>query len=150
MTQEEIKREKERKILEISKYIIENKATIEVTANHFGISISSIKKYINDKNNLPSINNDLYIAVKEVQKGLIKIGNQVGGKNGVATPSISDFEITEILEQMLNNNLTLSEASLKYDRPVSTIYDRLMKIDDPKTKEALQELFYVNKHHQNK
>ena len=61
---------KVKKILTVAKYIIENNATITQTALNFGISTSSVKKYINDAYNLQSIDNNMYLAVKEVQDKL--------------------------------------------------------------------------------
>jgi hypothetical protein len=132
---------KEEKIITIAKYIIKNKATIEMTANHFNISISSVKKYINNPNNLQEINYDAYQAVKKVQDELIKIGNRVGGANGYRQPTITDYELEEIAQKMIDNNLTIQEASDYFEIPTSTLYDNLTKLKDSELKELLEDLY---------
>ena len=42
-----MKEELKNKIIEVANYIIENKVTINECSEHFNISVSSIKKYIN-------------------------------------------------------------------------------------------------------
>jgi len=135
---------REKKILEVAKYIIKNKATIEQTANHFNLSISSIKKYINNKENLHSIDMELYNAVKNVQSELISIGNIVGGKNGVREPKYSDFEALEIAETMISNNLSISEASKCFNIPRSTLYEIVKRINNEELQEELTALFAEN------
>lgn len=136
---------KVKKILTVAKYIIENEATILETALYFGISTSSVKKYINDDHNLKSIDNDIYIAVKEVQDRLQKIARIKGGENGKATPSISEFEAEEIATVMIERGWTLEQASNYFDNiPTSTIYENLMKISDKELLDKLQNLFVEN------
>lgn len=137
---------KEKKILEVAKYIIENKATIELTAEHFNMSTSSIKKYINDKNNLQSIDTEIYNEVKRIQQELIRIGNQVGGKNGngILKSKHTDFEAMEIAEIMVEEGLTIKEASNKFNIPKSTLYDMITKLNDQIIKDKLQMLFNIN------
>lgn len=135
---------KEKKILEVAKYIIQNKATIEQTANHFEMSTSSIKKYINNKENLQSIDIELYNAVKEVQKELENIGRIVGGKNGVRQPKYSEFEALEIVETMISENLTIVEAAKYFNMPKSTLYELIRRVDDKEIQEELDSLFAQN------
>lgn len=135
---------KEEKILTVAKFIIKNKATIEMTADNFGISISSVKKYINNKENLQSIDYDIYLAVKKVQQELISIGQHVGGKNGVRSASISDFEIEEIARIMIDKGYTLQNTSLEFGIPTSTLYERLMSINNKNLSEELERLFDIN------
>lgn len=130
---------KEKKVLEIAKYIIENKATISVVATKFNVSISSVKKYIN--NDLPTIDLNIYNAVKKVQQELIETGQKVGGLNGKRGPKFTDFEAIEIAQVMIENSLTLDEASAKFNIPRSTIYDRIRNIKDDKIQEELDILF---------
>lgn len=141
----ELKEQREKKILEIAKYIISNKATIQMAADKFGISTSSVKKYINDDKNLKSIDYSAYVAVKETQKDLIKTGNYVGGKNGIRTSSISDFEAEEIARTMIQKGWTLEQASIFYQIPSSTIYDNLMRLKDSELLNDLKRLFKENK-----
>lgn len=136
---------KEKKILIVAKYIIENEATVKETALYFGISISSIKKYINDDCNLKNINENIYLAVKEVQDKLQKEGQIKGGQIGKRDASISDFEVEEIAKKMIENGWTLGQASNYFDNiPTSTLYENLMKLTDVELKNNLQILFDEN------
>lgn len=133
-------------ILNVAKYIIENKATIDTTATHFNLSTSCIKKYINDKDNLQSLDMTIYNDVKKVQQYLIEVGHSVGGKNGigVSKSKYTDFEAMEIAETMINDGLTVKEASQMFSIPSSTLYDKITSIDDEVIKEKLQILFDEN------
>lgn len=123
---------------EVIEYIISVKSTVEYASLKFGISESTIRKYISSlKNNNP----ELYERLKIVQEEIIKFGNIVGGKNGVRGPKYTDFESVEVAETMLGENLTLSEASEKFDIPRSTIYERVKGIDDADTQDNLQAMF---------
>ena len=136
--------ERQRKILEVAKYIIENKATINMTAEHFNLSTSSIKKYINNPENLQSIDMNIYNAVKETQQEIEAIGHYVGGKNGIREPKYTEFEALEIAETMIAESLTLEQASSKFNIPTSTLYETLKRIDDEKIAEELKNLFDIN------
>jgi|GEM_PF-1677526 len=141
LSEEEIKNQK---ILEVAKFIIENKATIDVTANNFNLSSSSIKKYINDDNKLKKIDIDIYNSVKKVQEELIEIGRSVGGKNGIREKKYSDFEAMEIAETMIEESLTIKEASILFSIPSSTLYEMVTSIEDSVIKEELKILFEAN------
>lgn len=141
LSEEEIKNQK---ILEVAKFIIENKATIDVTANNFNLSSSSIKKYINDDNKLKKIDLDIYNSVKKVQEELIEIGRSVGGKNGIREKKYSDFEAMEIAETMIEESLTIKEASILFSIPSSTLYEMVTSIEDNVIKEELKLLFEDN------
>lgn len=136
---------REKKILEVAKFIIKNKATIAVTAKQFNLSTSTIKKYINDKDKLQAINIEIYNSVKEIQKELENIGHYVGGKNGIREPKYTEFEALEIAETMISDSLTYAEASKKFNIPTSTLYERIKAIDDDKIQEALRNLSDINK-----
>lgn len=136
---------KEQKILSVAKYIIENKATISQTAIHFGMSTSSIKKYINDEQNLQSIDNNIYLAVKNVQDEILKDAQIKGGSTGKRSTSISEFEALEIARVMIEKGWTLEQASIYFDEiPTSTIYENLMRITDVELLTELQNLFHEN------
>lgn len=136
---------REKKILEVAKFIIKNKATIAVTAKQFNLSTSTIKKYINDKDKLQAINIEAYNSVKEIQKELENIGHYVGGKNGIREPKYTEFEALEIAETMISDSLTYAEASKQFNIPTSTLYERIKAIDDDKIQEALRNLSDINK-----
>ena len=100
---------RQKKILEVAKYIIANKATITMTADYFGLSVSSIKKYINDQDKLKAIDFEIYNEVKKVQNELENIGHYIGGKNGIREPKYTEFEALEIAETMISESLTITE-----------------------------------------
>ena len=150
-------KEKEEKILLVAKYIIENKSTISVTAKKFNISESSIKKYINDEDNLRSIKDAdgnqigqyIYSQVKKVQAELEQLGRVVGGINGIREKSHTEFEILEIAEDMISNYMTLSEASEKYSIAKSTLFESLKSINNPELQNDLDMLFSANRRKSN-
>ena len=135
--------EKKTKVLEVAKFIIEKTATIKMTADHFGMSTSSIKKYIN--NDLPEIDEDIYNKVKIVQGNLEEYGRITGGMNGKREPKYTEFEALEIAEIMLANQMTLDEASAYFGMPRSSIYDKVTSIKDKELVEEIQRLFENNK-----
>lgn len=59
-----------KQIMEVALYIIENNASIKQTAEHFGKSRETIKKYINDDDKLQKVDYNTYIVVKEIEKRL--------------------------------------------------------------------------------
>ena len=54
----------QKRVLEISNYIIESKSTVRQTAGVFGVSKSTVHKDVTER--LPAINNKLYRQVKAV------------------------------------------------------------------------------------
>ena len=136
---------RQKKILEVAKYIIANKATIAMTADYFGLSVSSIKKYINDQDKLKAIDFEIYNEVKKVQNELENIGHYIGGKNGIREPKYTEFEALEIAETMISESLTITEAAKKFDIPKSTLYERIRAIKDDEIQNKLNLLLENNK-----
>lgn len=132
------------KILQVANYILENKATINMVYEKFGYSISTIKKYINDEDKLQSIDNELYEKVKEVQKEIEHEGQIKGAKIGKRKPTYTDEEIIEILNEMVKKGLTLEEAYEIYGVSTSTLYERIMTLDE-EYKSSAKKLFEENK-----
>ena len=133
----------EKLVLEVAKYIIENKATIKEAAIKFNKSESSIKKYINDK--LIDIDEKMYLAVKYVQNELMIEGRKIGGQTGKRGPSITEEEAKDIAKQMIKKAWTYEEAQMNLGIPSSTIYERVNSIKDPEIREGLEELSKKNK-----
>ena len=130
-------------ILEVAKYIIENKATIKDAALKFNKSESSIKKYINEK--LIDIDENMYLAVKYVQNELMIEGRKIGGKTGKRGPSMTEEEARSIAKQMIENGWTYEDAQMNLGIPASTINERLNAIKDPELQESLEELYKNNR-----
>lgn len=99
----------EEKIIAVANYIVDNNATIIQTAEHFNMSPSSIKKYINSKDKLQSIDIELFKKVKEAQMSVIIDGQIKGGKIGSreGVRSISEEKLTYIMDEMIEKDLTL-------------------------------------------
>lgn len=123
---------------EVINYIIEAKTTIEKAALMFGISESTIHKYISY---IKENNNELYLKLKKIQEEVTKRGNALGGKNSVRGPKYTDFESTEIAETMLEENLTLKQASKQFNVPKSSIYERVKSLDDEEMQDDLDTMF---------
>lgn len=134
---------KEQMVLNVAKYIIENTATVDMTAAHFDLSVRTIQNYINK--DLILIDKDIYDNVKETQKKLEQIGRLAGSKTGKRGPKYNDFECMEIAEVMIENSMTLDDASIYFNIPRSSIYDKVKGINDPNIQEKLEELFINNK-----
>ena len=135
--------EKKQKVLEVAKYIIEKTATIQMTADHFGMSTSSIKKYIN--NDLKDIDEDIYNKVKLVQKNLEEYGRLAGAKTGKRGPKYTDFEALEIAETMIANQMTIEEASEYFGMPRVSLYESIKRVDNQEIKTNLELSFKKNK-----
>ena len=135
--------EKKTKVLEVAKFIIEKTATIQMTADHFGMSTSSIKKYIN--NDLKEIDEDIYNKVKIVQKNLEEYGRQKGSKIGKRGPKYTDFEALEIAETMIANQMTIEEASEYFGMPRVSLYESIKRVDNQEIQTNLELLFKKNK-----
>ncbi|MBE6161429.1 MAG: hypothetical protein E7158_04340 [Firmicutes bacterium] len=136
--------EKEKKILDVAQYIIDNKATIKETAEHFKMSESSIKKYINDYDKLINIDEAKYLAVKYVQSEIELKGQRKGAEIGKRGKAIDERKIIEIAKKMITNGWTLQIASSYYNMPTSTIYDRVTDIKDENLRRSIYELFEDN------
>lgn len=126
---------------EIIEYIIDFKSTIEYASLKFGVSESTINKYIA---HLKELDNDLYkkyaLSTKEKQE----VGTIVGGKNSKRQATVTDFEALEIAEVMIASSMTLEQASKHFGIPTSTIYERIRSIDDSEIQKELNNLFYNN------
>lgn len=119
----------EERIITVANYIVDNKATIIQTAEHFNMSPSSIKKYINSKDKLQSIDIELFKKVKEAQMSVIIDGQIKGGKIGSreGVRSISEEKLTYIMDEMIEKDLTLKQVEEIYGIPTSTLYDSIEK-----------------------
>lgn len=111
----------EEKIIAVANYIVDNNATIIQTAEHFNMSPSSIKKYINSKDKLQSIDIELFKKVKEVQMGITKV--------------------LCLIDEMLDKDLTYEEAEKMFGVPSSTIYDGVKRFADKERLSRLEDMY---------
>lgn len=123
---------------EVIAYIISAKTTIEEASLMFGVSESTVHKYIayikeNDQ--------ELYARLLKAQEEISKRGHILGGKTSVRGPKYTDFESVEIVETMIDEELTVKEASMRFEVPSSSIYERVKAVDDEEIQGSLQEMF---------
>lgn len=135
------------KILEVANYIVENNATILSASEHFNISPSSVKKYINNKDKLQSIDIELYKKVKLAQERITLNGQINGGKIGSreGVYSVSKEKIICIMDEMIDKDLTLEEAEKIFGIPSSTIYDGIERSTDLYRKSMIYDLYGKHK-----
>ena len=137
----------EERIIAVANYIVDNNATIIQTAEHFNMSPSSIKKYINSKDKLQSIDIELFKKVKEAQMSVIIDGQIKGGKIGSreGVCSISEEKLTYIMDEMIEKDLTLKQVEEIYGIPTSTlydsIYDSIEKTSDLERKSKIYDMY---------
>lgn len=133
----------EEKIIAVANYIVDNNATIIQTAEHFNMSPSSIKKYINSKDKLQSIDIELFKKVKEAQMSVIIDGQikdgKIGSREGVR--SISEEKLTYIMDEMIEKDLTLKQVEEIYGIPTSTLYDSIEKTSDLERKSKIYDMY---------
>lgn len=135
---------KENELVEkIARYIIENKATNQMAADHFGLSKSSIQKKMNQK--LVIINPELYQMLKDAQSVVLKRSRVLGGKTGKRTPSITDFEAEEMALYRTESSATYQELEKKYGYSHSSIYDAIKRLDNKELEALLEGVTAKNK-----
>ena len=105
----------EEKIIAVANYIVDNNATIIQTAEHFNMSPSSIKKYINSKDKLQSIDIELFKKVKEAQMGITLDGQIKGGKTG-STKGNTYLGKEKVL-CLITNSMRMMSPSVILSRP---------------------------------
>lgn len=146
---ERIKKNSERRSLKnidlelVIKDIIANNLTNEVASKKYGISESTIIKYVASLDD----ESDLKKNYKIIKAKLDAIGKVVGGLNGQRQAKNTEFEAMEIADAMISERLTLDEASHKFDVPRSTIYEIIRRINDKDIQDDLDELFDSAKRH---
>lgn len=133
----------EEKIIAVANYIVDNKATIIQTAEHFNMSPSSIKKYINSKDKLQSIDIELFKKVKEAQMGITLDGQIKGGKTGSreGVYSINKEELAYIMDEMIEKDLTLKQVEKVYGIPTSTLYESIGTSSDSERKSKIYDMY---------
>ena len=133
----------EEKIITVANYIVDNNATIIQTAEHFNMSPSSIKKYINSKDKLQSIDIELFKKVKEAQMGITLDGQIKGGKTGSTKGNsyLGKEKVLYLIDEMLDKDLTYEEAEKMFGVPSSTIYDGVKRFADKERLSRLEDMY---------
>ena len=73
------RKEVERRVKEVGKYIVENRCTVRECAEVIGVSKSTIHKDIRDLNRLMEVDRYLYDEVEEVMKTNLEERSMRGG-----------------------------------------------------------------------
>jgi hypothetical protein len=123
---------------EVARMKVTYSMTNELLAKLFEVSESTIIS------KLKEVSTEYIEKLSEVNSKNIELGRYVGGKNGIRGPGNTDFDILEIAQTMLEEQLTLKIASVKYGIPISTLYEGLMRLDYDNIKTNLQILFDTN------
>ena len=133
----------EERIIAVANYIVDNKATIIKTAEHFNMSPSSIKKYINSKDKLQSIDIELFKKVKEAQISVIIDGQIKGGKTGSTKGNsyLGKEKVLCLIDEMLDKDLTYEEAEKMFGVPSSTIYDGVKRFADKERLSRIEDMY---------
>ena len=133
----------EEKIIAVANYIVDNNATIIQTAEHFNMSPSSIKKYINGKDKLQSIDIELFKKVKEAQMGITLDGQIKGGKTGSTKGNsyLGKEKVLCLIDEMLDKDLTYEEAEKMFGVPSSTIYDGVKRFANKERLSRLEDMY---------
>lgn len=134
-----------KKVLEIARYIVKEGATLNKVADHFKMSKRTIQLYLKE---LRDIDVDIYEKVEEIKNSNQQEGKIKGGKNSKSSPKNELKKVEEIAKVMVNEDLTIKEAALRYDMKESTLYDNLLRIEQEKLKRNLDLLF--ENHRKNK
>lgn len=132
----------EEKIIAVANYIVDNNATIIQTAEHFNMSPSSIKKYINSKDKLQSIDIELFKKVKEAQMGITLDGQIKGGKTGSTKGNsyLGKEKVLCLIDEMLDKDF-YEEAEKMFGVPSSTIYDGVKRFADKERLSRLEDMY---------
>ena len=128
--------------IDLVNYIINQEATGKEAAEYFDVSLSTVRKRLAGiKENLSS-NSSIYEELEEVAKKNEQMGKVVGGKSPNSGPKriLQVEDIVKIAMDMLVNNFTIQEASLKYGIPGSTLAENLEVLKVGEYNEIYQDL----------
>ncbi|MBQ9019415.1 MAG: hypothetical protein IJ097_03820 [Bacilli bacterium] len=106
-------------INEVNEYI-NNNLTVKETAEKLGISKRTFQLHLKKVKDLDL---KLHNLVLKKQQKNIRNGRILGGKKGKVKPRYSMEEAVNMAYEIIKNELTYEEASLKFDIPKSTIYE---------------------------
>lgn len=138
--------------LDIVNYMINNDVTAKEVAQYYEISLSTVRKALAriklQLNDNSSIKEELLNVISNnQQQGRYKGGlsHNSGRKRTVEIDFIASIAI-----DMLTNNLTIQETSLKYNIPTSTISDYFNLLNNNKYQEIYDDLESLFVYHKTK
>ena len=128
-----------RKVVE---YIVDNyehgKSVTALEASiKFDCSVSSIRKYVAKLKTSGDIDDkklyNSYLAAASMSR---LRGQVLGGKNGRRTSKMSERELSDFCEYIIENDCTLRQMEKKTSIPKSTLYENLEKLNDSRLQEV--------------
>lgn len=137
--------------IDLINYIINRGKTAKEAAEYFNVSLSTIRKRLKKiREELPEnsvILKNLNIVIKNNEM----IGKKTGGSTlGSGKKKAYTIEqIKKFATSMLENRMTIEEASIHFNIPRTTLYEYIKEIKnyDSKLYNDLQTLFEYNKNH---
>ena len=107
------------------------------------MSPSSIKKYLNSKDKLQSIDIELFKKVQEAQMGITLDGQIKGGKTGSTKGNsyLGKEKVLCLIDEMLDKDLTYEEAEKMFGVPSSTIYDGVKRFANKERLSRLEDMY---------
>lgn len=128
--------------IDLVNYIINQGATLKQAAEHFNVSVETIKKRMAKIRKGLNEDSEILNNLNDVSKNNTLIGRRIGGQstNGGRKRIMSMEEIREKAKVMLSKSLTIDEAALEFDIPPATLYDNLELLNNEEDKEIYFDL----------
>lgn len=130
-------------------YVINNGATLKQASEHFGVSISTIKKAMKRiKENL-SQDSDIYIKINDIARKNELLGKKKGGEscNSGKERKLSMDQIVLFAMKFIAENMTIETASISFGIPRSTLWENFNLLNCEEYQELYNDLLYVYSWH---
>lgn len=139
--------------IELINYVINNGATLKEAANHFDVSIETIKKRIKTIKSGLEDNSEIIEKLKSISDQNVSAGRKKGGESKNSGRVRGDTLETIANQAMiiLVNDFTFEDAASYFGIPSSTLYDHLELLNCDEYREIYNDLksMYAY-HHQNR
>lgn len=132
-------------LIKEAEYYINNDVTVEQASKYLGISKKTLQLHMKKLEEIAPETYELYNTTKAIR---IKSGNVKGGSNGKRTTVMTNEEIKNMANTMINQGLTYRQAEELFSTGKSTIHEMFNKdgVLDEETKRQLQLLSEANRH----
>ena len=136
--------------IDLINYIINKGATAKEAAEYFGVSLSAVRKKLASIKESLQDNSEIKNQLLSVINNNQDIGRIKGGLSHNSGAKMTDtiVSIAEKAIYVLANNLTIEEASIKFNIPTSTLFEHFKKLANPNYHQIytdLQSLFAYHK-----
>lgn len=131
--------------IDLVNYVINKGATLKEAAEHFDVSISTVKKAMQKIKVDLNKDSEIYTNLNDVSKENEYLGKIKGGqsKNSGIERNFDLEQIALLAMQFISENLTLSLASGKFEIPKSTLWDNFRRLNCDEYQELYNDLLYV-------